>query len=52
MNYAICVSDSIEKVKNYYSHSTIQYEIEDITNAYDFPVMEVQINQLIKDVVK
>ncbi len=54
VNYGICVSDSIEKVKTYYkiNHSNIEFVFEDITNTYDLTVLEVNVSQKIKDLIK
>lgn len=54
MNYGLCVSDSIEKVEAYYkfNHSNVIFTFEDITNVYDFPVLEINVSQKIKDLIK
>jgi hypothetical protein len=51
VNYGICVSESIEKVKNYYNHNVISYDIIDITNEYDFPALEVKVTNELKRMV-
>lgn len=53
VNYGICVSDSIEKVRNFYiNEHHIEPIIEDITNAYDFPVLEINATHELKDLIK
>lgn len=53
VNYGICVSDSIEKVRNFYINERhIEPSIEDITNVYDFPVLEINITHELKDLIK
>ena len=53
VNYGICVSDSIEKVRNFYINERhIEPIIEDITNAYDFPVLEINVTRELKDLIK
>lgn len=53
MNYAICCSDSYDKVKNFYKNEhRIEPIIEDITNAYDFPVLEINTTHELKDLIK
>lgn len=53
MNYGICCSDSIEKVRNFYTNELhIEHTIEDITNAYDFPALEINITHKLKDLIK
>lgn len=53
VNYGICCSDSIEKVRNFYiNEHHIEPTIEDITSAYDFPVLEINITHELKDLIK
>jgi hypothetical protein len=53
MNYGICASDSVEKVKNYYLNNHCQaFDIVDITDAYEFPVLEIMCSKNIKDLIK
>ena len=53
LNYGLCCSDSEKKVKNFYDNRfTIEYEIQDITNLYDLPCMEISLNNDIKRIIK
>jgi len=52
VNYGICVSDSIEKVKNFYiNEHHIEPIVEDITNVYDFPVLEIKVTNQLKRMI-
>jgi hypothetical protein len=53
MNFGICVSKNEKEVRDHYArnHPGMLFTIENITNSYDFPVLEVQINKQIKDIV-
>ncbi len=54
MNYGICVSDSEDKVKNYYTlnHPNLNFSIEDISHLKDLPVLEVVITKELKTLIK
>lgn len=53
LNYGLCCSDSEQKVKSFYDNKfTIQYTIEDITNIYSLPCMEISITNEIKGIIK
>jgi len=52
VNYGICASDSIEKVKNFYiNEHHIEPIVEDITNAYDFPALEIKVTNQLKGMI-
>ena len=52
VNYGICVSNSIEKAKNFYiNEHHIEPIVEDITNAYDFPVLEIKVTNQLKGMI-
>ena len=53
MNYGICASDSVDKVHNYYNeHLRSNYDLEDITDKEDLPVLEVKVTNEIKGILK